>query len=122
MEEIEKLREQVEGTDPEEAERLSQTETVLKRAMMIKTLGENPALLQLRATLEHRISLCEKYLIRNAEEAPSDAQDLFSHALRQKEIATRKRDYEWFLKLFAVAEKRVENLSTNALGGKSRKK
>ncbi len=120
LDEITKLREQVEGTDPDEAERLSNTEKTLKRAMLTKSLGEHPAMLMLRQTLAHRIELCKGLIIARASDIPQDQDSILRYAMEQNTIATRKADYEWFLKLFEVAEARVEVIN-NDLGGRRKR-
>ena len=99
----EQLRDQIEALDPE-------VEKVLKRAMLTKSLGEQPAMMMLRQTLANRIELCKKYLVQKAKDMPLDSEGVLRYAVETNQIATRMGDYEWFLKLFTVAETRVDNL------------
>lgn len=121
LETIQALRDQLEGTDSEEARRLDEVEKVVKRAMLTKSLGEHPAMLMLRETLNRRLELCDKVIIGNAREIPTDQAGILSYALRQKEVDARKSCYEWFLRLFTVAEQRAEVVNRD-LGRTGRRK
>ena len=83
IEDIQRLREQVEGTDPVEAQRLSDLEKTLKRAMLTKDLGDNPAVLALRGTLQKRIDLCRDLIVARAKELPTDQNGIIQYAIEQ---------------------------------------
>lgn len=120
MSEIQTLRDRIDGNDPVETEKLDQLERTLKRAMLTKNFGEHPVLLQLRATLESRIQDCDKVIIASAREIPTNQADILAYAVAQNSIATRKTCYEWFLRLFSVAEQRAEVIN-KSLGGRKKK-
>ena len=99
-ENLQELRDRIDLTNPDEVEKMNNLERSLKRAMLTKALGENDAVLMLRATLQDRINLCDKVLSNDETLDEQTRRDIF----------TRKRTYKWFLNLFAMAEKRVDNI------------
>ena len=100
MDNLQELRDRINLTNPDEVQKLDGLERVIKRAMLTKTLGENDAMLMLRATLEDRIRLCDKLL----------SNDPTLDEMTRRDIFTKKGVYKWFLGLFTVAETRIENL------------
>ncbi len=109
----EQLKEQIEAVDPE-------MEKVLKRAMLTKDLGNQPAMLMLKQTLAQRIDLCKRYIVQKAKDMPLESEGVLRYAVETSTIATRMASYEWFLKLFTTAEARVAVIN-NDLGGRRRK-
>lgn len=107
---LDELRERADGSSPEEAERNRVTEAAMKRAMLTKSLGEHDGVMLLRQNLAHRIALCDRYLLEAAMAMPSDQASIFAYALKNKEIATRRRDMQWFLDLFAAADAKIINM------------
>lgn len=101
---IQKLRDIYDLNDSEFAERMLETERSVKKAMLTKNLGEHDAVLMLRQTLELYINNCNELL--------SEDEDL--EETKRREIFVRKRVYQWFLNLFARAEKRVASATKKA--------
>ena len=114
-ESLQEMRERIDLTNPDEVQKMNTLERTLKKAMLTKSLGENDAVLMLRATLQDRINLCDKVLSNDETLDDQTRRDIF----------TRKRTYKWFLNLFTMAEKRVDNIEeviNKNLGGKRSKK
>lgn len=120
LEQISKLREQIDGTESEEAERLAATESTVKKALLVKDFGNHPAVQMLRLTLERRIGISNDLIIAMATGMPDDEAGIFRFAIEMRQITARKTSYEWFLKLFTAADSKLEVINTR-LGKMKRK-